>query len=176
MGKMNGFWKRTFIYPKWLHNRPIVIPKWTKVTTIYPKSLQNRAKLTPEWRQSHPKATLICQHWPQSDANVPPKSLSNAKSKPKVGPKLPESHPHMRKSPQNDPKVAPKSISNVKSDAKVIPKSHSYAKICPKVILNAPHRFINSLQSDGKMNVFLKTDLHIPKATPQLSHSAPIVN
>ena len=155
---MNVFWKRTFIYPKWLHNHPIVIPKWTKVTTIYPKWPQSGAKVTPEWPQSHLKVTLICQHWPQSDAKVAPKSPSNEKSKPKVSPKLLQSHPHMRKSPQSDPKVAPKSTSHVKSDAKVTPKSHSYAKICPKMIRKSPHSFIKSLKSVGKMSVFLKMD------------------
>ena len=77
VGKMNVFWKRTFIYPKCFHNHHILIPKWTKVSTIYPK-----------WPQSDPKLTLLCQHWLQSGAKVPPKSPSSAKSKPKVAPKL----------------------------------------------------------------------------------------
>ena len=39
------FWKRTFIYPKWLHNDCEVIIKWPKVTHRYPNWPQSNLKV-----------------------------------------------------------------------------------------------------------------------------------
>ena len=48
VGKMGVFRKCTFVYPKWLHNDPTVIPKWPKATIIYPKCPQSGTKVIPK--------------------------------------------------------------------------------------------------------------------------------
>ena len=143
--EMSVFWKCTFIYPKWLHNDPTVIPKWPKVTIIYPKWPQSGTKVIPKWPQSAPKVTLKCQ----SNPKVAPKSPSYAESHPKVIPKWP---------------------SRVKSDAKVIPKSHSYTKLVPKWRQSDPQftpYFSKIIKICWGNEYFLKMYLHIPKVTPQ---------
>ena len=105
---------------------------------MVPPYAQSHSNMTPKSPQSDPKVTIICQHWPRSDAKVAPKSPPNSKSTPKVAPNLPQSHPQMEKAPKSDPKAVPKSTSHIKSDAKMTPKSHSYARFCPKVIYDSP--------------------------------------
>ena len=63
VGKMSVFWKRTFVYPEWLHSDCKVMPNWTNITFISKKWHQSHFKMTPKWPQSAPK-------WPQSGAKV----------------------------------------------------------------------------------------------------------
>ena len=151
---MSVFRKRSFTYPKWLHNDCKVTIKWRKVTHRYPNWPQTDPKMIPKWPQSHPhmpqvlpkwpqsvpKAALRCQKWPQSDPKVATKSSSSSSYA------------------KSDPKVIPKSPSHAKSDAEVTSKrlqSHLHTpKVIPKwpkVIHNSPLSFIKSLKSSTFM-------------------------
>ena len=81
MGKTSGFWKRTLIYPKWLHNDSKRVFKWPKVTSLYPKQPQNRyfsLRCSQHWRTQARldpskkfKKPVLFQHFRFSAVNGP---------------------------------------------------------------------------------------------------------
>ena len=154
---MNVFWDRNFIYPQWLHNDPIVIPKAklsAKLHQMIPKSHQTDPKITRLAQLFVPLASPS-PSWTSkiSRKNVyflfkGPLGADNATIKPATTRIIPAIR---RLYAQSGPKVSPKMVQKC-------PQSHLHMpKVVPKWPQSDPkatHVFVKWLKSIGKMCVF----------------------